>query len=100
MSTGAIGIYGVIATLLLMGLRVPIAVALGSVSIIGIIWMLDLRAGLGIISSVPFNFIGNWALTAVPMFLLMGFICTTTGMTNGLFNAMRIFLQNCRGDWR
>ncbi len=97
MSAGAIGIYGVVATLVLMGLRVPIAVALGGVSIIGIIWMLDLQAGLGIISSVPFNFIGNWALTAVPMFLLMGFICTTTGLTNGLFRAMRIFLARLPG---
>ncbi|WP_169569394.1 TRAP transporter large permease [Sneathiella limimaris] len=97
MSSGAIGIMGVVVTLLLMGLRVPIAVALGGVSIVGIIWMLNLQAGLGIISSVPFNFIGNWALTAVPMFLLMGYVCTTTGMTNGLFRAMRIFLARLPG---
>ncbi len=97
MSSGAIGIIGIVVTLLLMGLRVPIAVALGGVSIAGIIWMLDFQAGFGIISSVPFNFIGNWALTAVPMFLLMGYICTTTGMTNGLFRAMRIFLSRLPG---
>lgn len=97
MSAGAIGVYGVVATLVLMGLRVPIAVALGGVSILGIIWMLDFQAELGIISAVPFNFIGNWALTAVPMFLQMGFICTTTGMTNGLFRAMRIFLSRLPG---
>ncbi|HMB75423.1 MAG TPA: TRAP transporter large permease subunit, partial [Kiloniellaceae bacterium] len=57
----------------------------------------NMRAGWGIISAVPFNFIGNWALTAVPMFLLMGYTCTTTGMTKGLFRAMRIFLARLPG---
>jgi tripartite ATP-independent transporter DctM subunit len=97
MSAGAIGVIGVIATLGLMAFRLPIAVALGGVSIAGIIAILNFKAGMGIISSVPFNFIGNWSLTAVPMFLLMGYICTTTGLTNGLFRAMRILLARMPG---
>ncbi|PHQ71431.1 MAG: C4-dicarboxylate ABC transporter [Sneathiella sp.] len=97
MSAGLIGVIGVFVTLGLMALRVPIAVALGGVSIAGIMALLGFRAGMGIISSVPFNFIGNWSLTAVPMFLLMGYICTTTGLTNGLFRAMRILLARLPG---
>ncbi|MCF8468235.1 MAG: TRAP transporter large permease subunit [Sneathiella sp.] len=97
MSAGLIGVIGVVVTLGLMALRLPIAVALGGVSIAGIVAILNFKAGLGIISSVPFNFIGNWSLTAVPMFLLMGYICTTTGLTNGLFRAMRILLARLPG---
>ena len=93
MTPGTIGIYGVVLALTLLAFRVPIAVALGAVSIGGIMLIINPQAGMGIISSVPFNFIGNWSLTAVPMFLLMGFVCTTTGLTNGLFQAMRIFLS-------
>lgn len=92
-----IGVLGTIAALTLLILRVPIAVALGAVSIAGIMLIINVPAGMGMISGVPFNFIGNWALTAVPMFLFMGFICTTTGLTNGLFNAMRIFLVRLPG---
>ncbi|MCG8493832.1 MAG: TRAP transporter large permease subunit, partial [Sneathiellales bacterium] len=97
MSAGVIGIVGVFATLGLMAFRLPIAVALGGVSLIGIMMIINVPAGMGIISSVPFNFIGNWSLTAVPMFLLMGYICTTTGLTNGLFRAMRILLARMPG---
>ncbi len=92
-----IGIAGIVVALLLIAFRVPIAVALGLVSIIGIMFLTSVRAGWGIISAVPFNFIGNWALTAVPMFLLMGFTCATTGLTEGLFRAMRIFLARLPG---
>lgn len=97
MGATEIGIGGIVIALLLIGLRVPIAVALGLVSLVGIMMLTSVRAGWGIISAVPFNFIGNWALTAVPMFLLMGYTCTTTGMTKGLFRAMRIFLARLPG---
>ena len=97
MDNSTIGIVGVGITLFLMAMRVPIAVALGSVSIGGIVLMLNVRAGLGMISSIPFDTIGDWSLTAVPMFLLMGYICTTTGLTTGLFTAMRMFLARLPG---
>jgi len=97
MAPTAIGILGVFVALALLALRIPIAIALGSVSLIGIVAIINTNAALGMISSVPFNFIGNWSLTAVPMFLLMGYICTTTGLTNGLFRAMRIFLAKLPG---
>ena len=88
---------GVLAALLLIALRVPIAVALGLVSFFGIMELTNMRAALGIITAVPFNFIGNWSFTAVPMFLLMGYVCTTSGMTQGLFQAMRVCLSRLPG---
>lgn len=97
MTSTTIGLIGVAVTLILMALRIPIAVSLGLVSIVGVMALTSVRAGWGIISAVPFNFLGNWALTAVPMFLLMGYVCTTTGMTKGLFLAMRIFLARLPG---
>ena len=83
MSSITLGAMGVLAALLLIALRVPIAVALGLVSFFGIMELTNMRAALGIITAVPFNFIGNWSFTAVPMFLLMGYVCTTSGMTHG-----------------
>tara|TARA_Y100001954_G_C15749501_1_gene572902 strand:- start:3 stop:1313 length:1311 start_codon:yes stop_codon:yes gene_type:complete len=97
MSGITIGIIGVLAGLALIALRVPIAVALGIVSFLGIIELTNVRAAWGIITAVPFNFIGNWSFTAVPMFLLMGYVCTTSGMTTGLFRAMRVCLSRLPG---
>ncbi len=97
MASTTVGMIGIVVALVLIGLRVPIAVALGLVSIVGIMELTSVRAGWGFISAVPFNFIGNWSLTAVPMFLLMGYTCTTTGLTKGLFKTMRIFLARLPG---
>ncbi len=97
MSNVAIGFIGLAASLALVALRVPIGVALGSVSFVGIAMVLNLQAAWGIVTAVPFNFVGDWNLTAIPMFLLMGYVASSTGLTAGLFRAMRIFLSRLPG---
>jgi len=46
---------------------------------------------------VPFNFVGDWNLTAIPMFLFMGYLASFSGLTSGLFKAMRILLSRLPG---
>lgn len=92
-----IGIWGVLAGLLLIFLRVPIGVALGSVSFIGIAYILSWDAAWGMLTAIPFNFVGDWNLTSIPMFLLMGYIAGACGLSQGLFRAARIFLSKLPG---
>ncbi len=92
-----IGVAGVAVALALIAVRIPIGVALGLVSIGGIAAMTSTRVAWGMISATPFDFVGQWELTAAPMFLLMGYLCTTTEMTKGLFQAMRLFLARLPG---
>ncbi len=97
MSNLEVGLVGIAAALLLIALRVPIGLALGMVSIVGIAEILNWRVAWGVISSTPFDFVGNWSLTAAPMFLLMGYVATASGLTDGLFNALRMFLARLPG---
>ncbi|SEF47838.1 TRAP transporter large permease [Billgrantia desiderata] len=92
-----IGIAGIVVALCLIALRVPIGIALGLVSIFGIAEMTSMRVAWGMISATPFDFVGTWELTAAPMFLLMGYLATSTNLTQGLFNAMRLFLARLPG---
>lgn len=92
-----IGFMGLAAVLALIGLRVPIGVAMGSTAFVGIAVMMGWRPAVGIAKGVPFNLIGDWNLSAVPMFLLMGFIAVEAGLTRGLFGAARIFLARIPG---
>jgi C4-dicarboxylate transporter DctM subunit len=92
-----IGYLAVAAGLGLIALRVPIGVALGVVSFFGIAAILNMQAAWGIVTAVPFNFVGDWNLTAIPMFLLMGYIASSTGLSRGLFRAMRIVLSRLPG---
>lgn len=97
MSNVAIGFLGLGFGLLLIALRVQIGVAVGIVSFIGIAIILNMKAAWGMLTAVPFNFVGDWNLTAIPMFLLMGYVASSAGLTQGLFQAMRIFLSRMPG---
>lgn len=92
-----IGFAGVFAILALIGIRVPIGVAMGSTAFFGIWAMMGLRPAVGITKAVPFTLIGDWNLSAIPMFLFMGFVAVEAGLTKSLFGAARIFLSRIPG---
>jgi len=87
-----IGFMGIALVLLLIGVRVPIGAAMGGTAFVGIWAMMGWRPAIGIAKAVPFSLIGDWNLSAIPMFLLMGFIAVESGLTRGLFGAARILL--------
>lgn len=88
-----IGLGGIAVLLVLILLRVPIGISLITVSFGGIWMLLGPRPAWGILTAIPYDFASSWALTSVPMFLLMGFFCYQAGLTTGLFDAARKWLS-------
>ncbi len=86
-----VGLSAIVILLILLGLRVPIGLALGGVSLIGLMLVRSPEAALGIFGDLPFEFGASWSLSAVPMFLLMGSIAYHTGLTGSLFKAARLW---------
>ncbi|KGJ01926.1 TRAP transporter, DctM subunit [Paracoccus halophilus] len=92
-----VGIAGIVAVLVLLMMRMQVGVVLGIVSFIGISVITSTGAAWGILTAIPMNFVANWSLSAVPMFLLMGFIAAQAGLTNGLFSSAKIFIGRIPG---
>lgn len=92
-----IGLLGFAGALLLIFLRVPIGVAMGLAAVMGISVLISPMAAIGISKAVPYELIGDWNLSAVPMFLLMGFLASGGGLTAGLFGAARVFMGRIPG---
>lgn len=92
-----IGFVGVAVTLLLLALRTPIGVTLGLVSFVGIWVLTSMNAAWSIVAAIPYNFITNWNLSAVPTFLFMGFVASEAGLTSGLFASIRMFFGKVPG---
>lgn len=88
-------LIGLLLVLILM--RVPIAIALIAVSFIGIGDALNWRIAWGTLGLVPYQFSSSWMLSSVPAFLFMGFICYHTRLTQGLFDAARVWLSALPG---
>ena len=91
------GLYGVICLFVLLALRVPVALALIAVSFGGVTLLLGVTPAIGILSNTPFSFVSSWTLSAVPMFLLMGFVAYHSGLTTGLFDAAKAVLRRVPG---
>ena len=92
-----VGIVGIGVALVLIALRMQVGAALGIVAFIGIAVITTLNAAWGILTAIPINFIAQWSLSAVPMFLLMGYIAAQAGLTKGLFSGARILLGKVPG---
>ncbi|WP_292292847.1 TRAP transporter large permease subunit [Marivita sp.] len=92
--TGFLGVGILIALLLL---RVPVAMALIAVSFGGVVSLVGINPAVGILYSTPYDFVASWTLSAVPMFLLMGFVAFHAGLTGGLFDAAKLVLRRLPG---
>ncbi len=92
--TGFIGV-GILLVLLL--LRLPVAMALIMVSFGGVVALVGVTPAIGILAGTPYDFVASWTLSAVPMFLLMGFVAYYTGMTGGLFDLAKLMLRKLPG---
>lgn len=82
---------------LLILLRFPIGVSLIAVSFLGIGQALNWNVAWGALGIVPHQFASSWVLSSVPTFLFMGFICYHTQLTQGLFEAARVWLSRLPG---
>lgn len=91
------GFWGIGLLIVLLLLRVPVALALIAVSFGGIAWLLGSEPALGIVANTPYSFVASWTMSAVPMFLLMGFVAFHAKLTEGLFDAAKAFLHRLPG---
>jgi tripartite ATP-independent transporter DctM subunit len=97
MSPTTVGVITLVATMLLLAIRVPIGVALGTVSIFGIWYLRGFDVALGLLRSAPYDFLANWELSAIPMFILMGAVAHHSGISGALFEAARLWLGRLPG---
>lgn len=90
------GLLGFAAMFVLMALRVPIAVAMGLVGVVGMGLMRSWPAALSS-TATEFTDIGSYTLSVVPLFVLMGNFVTRAGMSRDLYQAAYAFIGHRRG---
>jgi len=91
------GFLGLAAFFVLIALKVPVAIAMAVVAFVGVWSLFGIQPAIGILANTPYDFIASWTLSAVPMFLLMGFVAYYSGLTGGLFDAAKLGLRKVPG---
>ena len=84
-----IGIIGVVAMLALVVSGVRVYVVASVIGLLGTVAIIGWFAGASISGTVPHSKSINYALSVLPMFILIGFIAYHGGLTHALFRAAR-----------
>ena len=92
-----VAIIGCISVLVLMLMRVPIAVSLGSVSVAGFAYLVGPGPALGILINSPIRTVTNFNFSVIPMFILMGAVVSVSGMSRELFRAANAWVGHLPG---
>ena len=97
MSPPIIGAIGVVSLLVLIGLRVPVAIAMGIVGIIGGI-AINGWFSLGfVLGSQPFVTVVPYSLSVIPLFVMMGAFAARAGLSASLYQALQALIGHWRG---
>src|SRR5687768_18558358 len=92
-------VIGLICMMVLAFLRLPIALAMGVVGIVGYAYMRDWSwaAAFATVQTKVYETGRNYTLSVVPLFILMGNLVTRAGMSQELFRAAYTFVGHLRG---
>ena len=91
------GVGGLIALFVMLALRVPVGMALLAIGFFGIASLSGWKPAMATMTSTAFSMSSNYSLMVIPMFLLMGNIATTSGLSRRLFDAAYAWVGSFRG---
>src|SRR5256885_10672007 len=72
----------------LFAMGLEIAVSLGVVGVLGLLWLKGWTVGLGVVGSVAWSNATSFSFIAVPLFVFMSAILLHSGIGRGLFTAV------------
>lgn len=98
MSVQMIGAFGMLALLALIFMRVPVAICLGIVGFLGYAALEGWAKATTVIGAAPFDIASGYALSVVPLFVLMGELASESGMSSRLFEGTKSMFGTLRGS--
>ena len=90
-----LAIFVLVTLLLVFGM--PVAFALGLAGVVGILATAGPDAAFGFLQSTPYRSAASFNLSVIPMFLLMGELAASSGMTRDIFNAISRWVGHLPG---
>ena len=97
MSAALIGTLGIGALLILLLLRVPVAFAMFAVGFAGITILQNFSSAMALLASESFTLASSPELVIIPLFILMGNVASSTGMSRQLYDAAYAIVGQIRG---
>jgi tripartite ATP-independent transporter DctM subunit len=97
MSMGAIAFLAFVVLFALMLLRVPVGMAMGLVAVTGYSYVNGGLPALKMVGQVSMRTVSDYSFGIIPMFLVMGAVVSTSGMSRELFRTGNAFAGHFKG---
>jgi C4-dicarboxylate transporter DctM subunit len=97
MSGMAIAGWGFVGMLALIGLRMPVGLAMLTTGSIGYVSIAGWPAFLNYMKATPYFLFSNYTLSVIPLFILMGAFAERSGLSQDLFRAANALVGHRRG---
>lgn len=97
MSPTLIGIIGIVVMILLFLTRMPVAYVMAMIGFVGFSTMVSLKGGLNLLAKDFYEVFSNYDLTTIPLFILMGQLAFSSGISRRLYDTAYKFLGSIRG---
>ncbi|OAN75666.1 C4-dicarboxylate ABC transporter permease [Sulfitobacter sp. EhC04] len=90
-------LVGFAVVLAFIFLRVPIALAMGLVGVVGFAFETNMSAALSMSARIVTESSRDYGLSVIPLFVLMGLFVNESGMSREIYRAAHAFLGHLRG---
>ena len=97
MSPDAVAVLGFVTLFALMLLRVPVGMAMGLVGVTGYSYLVGLTPALKMVGQTSMRTVTDYTFGVIPMFLLMGALVSSSGVSRELFRAAHTCFGHLRG---
>lgn len=97
MSMITIGAIGMVAFIILLLLRTPIALAMAIIGLVGGFYINGVYGTMFVMGRLPFTSVFSYTLSVIPLFVLMGALALHTGMSRNLYDAGYALFGHWRG---
>ena len=97
MSETWIGIIGLLVLFVLLGMRMPVAIVMMLIGVVGI-WVLNSwDAAMSTLADETWVIVSNYEFIVIPLFILMGNFASISGMSRDLYGAAYSWFGHWRG---
>jgi len=97
MTAEIVGLIGIIVLIVLLFEGVWIGAAMLFVGVWGIVYLDGFHRALGVLANVPYSSVTAYALSALPLFILMGVVLSHTGLGADLYDTANKWIGHLRG---
>jgi tripartite ATP-independent transporter DctM subunit len=97
MTPEVVGLVGFLVMLVLLGLKIPVGIAMIAVSVVGYGYIIRPAAALARLGSDPFTSVTSYAFSVIPLFILMGLFLANARLGSDLFTFVNALLGRFRG---